>query len=117
MWGALYIRTILFVSTVLLFVNAAFVFLVDPYDIFGTPGVQFINKNKYKYQTYDRISKIYKVRRLQPEALILGSSTTDVGLRPETLNRLAGRSFNLSFAGGGVQEANLRFNSPLQTLR
>lgn len=86
-----------------------FVGLVDPYHIYGVLHAERFNATKYKVEAYERLSKIYQVRRFQPEAIILGSSVTDVGLRPDTLSKLAGKAFNLSFAGGGIREVNMAF--------
>lgn len=121
MWETRYIKVFLLSFVAVMFLSSGFVILEDPYNIFGSPKFESINRLKYRYQTYERVNKIYQVRHLQPKTIILGSSVTDVGLKPETVNQFAGRTFNLSFAGGGIQEAQLAFryaveNAPVKTV-
>ncbi|MBH61751.1 MAG: hypothetical protein CL569_04755 [Alphaproteobacteria bacterium] len=121
MWATRYIRFFLVFFSAFFLLESFFVALVDPYNIFGSAKFDLMNQKKYKYETHERINKIYMLQHLQPESLILGSSVTDVGLKPETLSRWAEKPFNLSFAGGGIQEAQLAFqfaveNAPVRTV-
>jgi len=121
MWASHYIKLFFIYFAIIFILNSGFVIFADPYNIFGSPNFKSINNLKFRYQTYERVNKIYQIRRFQPNTIILGSSVTDVGLKPQSVNRLAGKTFNLSFAGGGIQEAQLAFrfaaeNAPIETV-
>ena len=61
---------------------AAFVLLVDPYYVFGSPSVPGINVVRPFYELHVLAAKPYQVQRIKPAAVTLGSSRVEVGLDP-----------------------------------
>ena len=60
----------------------AFVIAVDPYQVFGSPALTGISDVRPFYGPHVVLAKPYQVRRLQPDAVTLGSSRAEVGLDP-----------------------------------
>jgi hypothetical protein len=61
---------------------AAFVLLVDPYYVFGSPSWPGINAVRPFYELHVLEAKPYQVQRIKPAAVALGSSRVEVGLDP-----------------------------------
>jgi hypothetical protein len=61
---------------------AGFIIVVDPYYVFGSPSWPGINRVRPLYEPHVITAKPYQVERIQPEAVILGSSRAEVGLDP-----------------------------------
>ncbi|RTE94747.1 hypothetical protein [Bradyrhizobium sp. LVM 105] len=61
---------------------SALIVLVDPYYVFGTPDIPGINVVRPRYENHVPAVKPYQVRRIKPEAIILGSSRAEVALDP-----------------------------------
>ncbi|MDP1678937.1 MAG: hypothetical protein Q8L02_02210 [Candidatus Nitrotoga sp.] len=57
--------------------------LVNPFSIFDTPAIPRFNSNKPVYVDHLRLTHVYKVERLQPECILLGTSRTGRGLAPD----------------------------------
>jgi len=102
-----YSQVLLVGTALLLFVTAAFNLVVDPFQYFGTPRVAGFNQVKSRLRFFEREVKPAIVRRLRPEAVVLGSSIADIGFDPLhlalTRNGRA-KSYNFAFAGGSWKE-------------
>jgi hypothetical protein len=61
---------------------AAFVLVVDPYYVFGSPSLPGINAVRPYYELHVLAAKPYQVQRIKPAAVALGSSRVEVGLDP-----------------------------------
>lgn len=64
------------------FLLALFNVIIDPYYVFGSPDISGINKVRPYYELHLTVTKPYQLRRLKPQAVILGSSRAEVGLDP-----------------------------------
>lgn len=56
--------------------------LIDPYDVFGTPRIADLNAFKSEAHTDTQLVKAYQIDRMRPHAVLIGSSTVDLGLDP-----------------------------------
>ncbi|MRR50482.1 MAG: hypothetical protein EG825_06145 [Rhodocyclaceae bacterium] len=97
------VRLALFVFA-LLGVIAGFDAFIDPYDVFGTPTVDGINRVKHGIRTHTRTAKAYVVRRVQPKTIILGSSRAESAFRPSHPGFTRLPVYNLAFSGAGIYE-------------
>jgi hypothetical protein len=81
--------------------------LVDPYGIYRLWQRAGINTNKPEQAFHDRLVSTHAMRRLRPDALLLGTSRTQVGLDPGSpvLSKLAERPLNVGLSGGTPYEA------------
>lgn len=81
--------------------------LVDPYGIYGLWQRPGLNANKAQQIFHDRLVRAHAVRAQRPDALLLGTSRTQVGLEPGSpvLAARAGRAVNLGLSGGSAYEA------------
>jgi len=61
---------------------AGFNWLVNPFSIFDAPAISGFNANKPDYISYLRLTHAYRVERLKPECVLLGTSRTGRGLSP-----------------------------------
>jgi len=101
---------------------AGFTAFVDPYAFLGAPRIAGLNERKFEMAEFGRIAKLREVARRRPEAIILGNSQAEGGLRSETLARLSGqRSYNLGFLGARIEETEVAFQhavrvAPLRTV-
>lgn len=62
---------------------AAICWIVDPFSIFEAPRFNGFNRNKPGYVDHLRLTHVYRVQRLQPTCIVLGTSRTGRGLRPD----------------------------------
>ena len=62
---------------------AIFNTLVDPYDVVGSIRVPGFNFVKPEAENRVRLTKPYQIGRLQPRAVIVGTSRAEIGLDPE----------------------------------
>jgi len=96
-------------------VFAGFIAVVDPYDFLGSPRITGFNASKYEMSEFGRIAKLREVGRQKPQALILGDSQAEGGLRSSTLAELTGeRAYNLGFLGARIEETKVAFGHALQ---
>ncbi len=66
----------------LMALTAASNWLVNPFSIFDSPAIHGFNANKPGYVDHLRLTHVYRVNRLQPECILLGTSRTGRGLSP-----------------------------------
>jgi len=57
--------------------------LVNPFSLFEPPEIRGINRNKPGYVDHLRLTHVYRVNRLEPDCVLLGTSRTGRGLRPD----------------------------------
>ena len=75
MWAAIVFAMLLAV--------AMFNTVVDPYDVLGSVRVPGFNFVKPEAENRVRLTKPYQISRLQPRAVIVGTSRAEIGLDPE----------------------------------
>ena len=99
-----YLGTILVLLSILAIGGTAFIYLIDPYGIFGSPLIDNVNIRKPKAGTRVRISKQYQVERIQPVTLILGNSRPEMGLNPGHIcwQKMAKPIYSLTIPGAGM---------------
>ncbi len=79
---------------------------VDPYAMYRLVEVRGLNAHKPAVYHRVRLAKAYEVRRVKPQAIILGTSRSHLGLRPthEGWQQEATRRYNLAFDGATTKE-------------
>ena len=88
---------------------AAFVLLVDPYYVFGSPSVPGINVVRPFYELHVLAAKPYQVQRIKPAAVTLGSSRVEVGLDPRHAGWADPNVFNFGLPSASSYEVMLAF--------
>ena len=88
---------------------AAVIVLVDPYYVFGTPDIPGINVVRPRYENLLPAAKPYQVRRIRPDAVILGSSRAETGLDPRHPGWTGKNVFNFGLPGATSYEVMLAF--------
>jgi hypothetical protein len=58
--------------------------LIDPYDVIGAPRITGLNAFKSEAHTNTLLTKPYQIARMHPRAVVIGSSTADLGLDPDS---------------------------------
>ena len=74
-----YLWTFVSFTTGAILVVAALNLVADPFRVFGTPRCGGLNDRIPNTSGFDRMAKPYEIRRLQPQTVILGSSTAHSG--------------------------------------
>lgn len=84
----------------------AFNAAIDPFAMYRLADIQGINRYKPAIFKRVRLLKAFEVRRVKPDAVILGTSRSHLGLRPthEAWANLGGRVYNLAFDGATTKE-------------
>ncbi|TFV38246.1 hypothetical protein E4K66_17780 [Bradyrhizobium frederickii] len=88
---------------------SALIVLVDPYYVFGTPDIPGINVVRPRYENHVPAVKPYQVRRIKPEAIILGSSRAEVALDPQHPGWSGKNVFNFGQPSATSYEVMLAF--------
>ena len=88
---------------------SALIVLVDPYYVFGTPDIPGINVVRPRYENHDPAVKPYQVRRIKPDAVILGSSRAEVALDPQHPGWNGKTVFNFGLPSATSYEVMLAF--------
>jgi hypothetical protein len=78
---------------------------LDPYALFGTPRLQGFNKVKAVIGSKQRVFETVAVLERHPEAIILGTSRSDIGLDPQHPAFAQKRSFNAAASGQPIRES------------
>jgi len=77
--------TLYFTSFVILLSSiAAFNWFIDPFAMYWSPRVSFLNQIKPESGTRTRITKAYQIKNIDPEILIVGNSRVEMGLSPKS---------------------------------
>lgn len=69
--------------TGLMALTSALNWLVNPFSIFAPPTIAHFNANKPGYVDHLRLTHVYRINRIQPECVLLGTSRTGRGLAPD----------------------------------
>jgi hypothetical protein len=85
-------------------------YLIDPYGIFSSPRIEFINRDKTQAIGQPHLAKAYLVETADPATLLIGDSRVDVGLNPTSSNWRSDFTpvFNLAIPGNSLPE-HLRY--------
>jgi hypothetical protein len=87
----------------------ALVVAVDSYYVFGSPDLPRINAVRPRYESHVPVAKPYQVRRIRPDAVILGSSRAEVGLDPRHPGWTGKSVFNFGLPSATSYEVMLAF--------
>lgn len=84
-------------------VTAALAVAIDPYAIWGTKRIAFLNAKKPAIYTHAVLAKVEQAKRAAPRTVVLGNSRMDVGIDPESRYWPSGAHpvFNLAIPGQG----------------
>ena len=99
-----YLKLLALITLLILVLAGGFNWLVDPYAVYGSPKIKNFNALKPEETTHARTSKAYLVRRLKPEAIILGTSDAEWGIDPDHPGWSYHPVFNLGIPGGNNYE-------------
>lgn len=83
---------------------ASFNGFVDPYEAFGAPLIDGVNRFKFGFNHHQRIAKTHALERLTPATVILGSSRVGSALDPEHPGFRHGPVYNLGIDATGMYE-------------
>lgn len=83
---------------------AGFNYFIDSYSLFATPRIKGINANKVDFVEHLRLSNIYAIDRVKPDALIIGTSRAGRGLSPEHPGWRDQRCYNAALPGINLYE-------------
>jgi len=99
-----YSITLLLSTLFLLFIISSFNRLIDPFWYYQDIEIEHINRVKTKVEHFERHVKPQILQRRQPQAIILGSSFSEIGLDPNNRDFTQQghlKSYNFAFAGSG----------------
>ncbi len=101
-----YLQRVLLYTVLFLLTIAGFNYYIDPYQLFDVTGQNGSFPIKPEVGKHARMIKAHKVRLLRPDAIILGSSRSEVGLDPNhpSLTDNTNSSFNLSLHSANIYE-------------
>jgi len=88
---------------------AIFVLLIDPYYVVGAPDLAGVNVVRPTYEGQVLAAKPYQVRRIKPQAVVLGSSRAEVGIDAGHPGWLGQRVFNFALPASTSYEIMLAF--------
>jgi hypothetical protein len=86
--SAAYVRTFGLTLLCLIGLIAGACAIIDPYGILGTPGIPGWTQDKLAAAHWPRLSKPYRIGMMQPATLLIGSSSINVGIDPDSLSWL-----------------------------
>ncbi len=81
--SAAYLKWLACCVALLMSLIAGFNWLVNPFSIFDAPSITGFNANKPGYVEHLRLTHSYRVSRMEPECVILGTSRAGRGLRTD----------------------------------
>ena len=82
---------------------AGFNWFINPYDIFESTAIEGVNKYKSEVERHTRLSKVYQLEKIKPEAVLLASSRGLV-VAEEMFAAEHMKGFNLSLTSGSTYE-------------
>jgi hypothetical protein len=83
--------------------------LIDPFAMFRLADIPGLNTRKPAIYHRVRLYKAYEVRRIRPEAIVLGTSRSHLGIRPSHpgWSKSVASRYNLAFDGATTKEMYL----------
>lgn len=90
--------------------------LVNPFSLFDPPAIRGLNANKPHYVEHLRLTHVYRVTRLEPECVLLGTSRAGRGLAPDHPALQALGCYNLALPAISVYEMR-RYLQHAQSVR
>ncbi len=111
-----YLRLFLIVFVTLTAAITGINYLVDPYSIFASQKIDGFSRNKVDFVEHLRLTNIYAVHRVKPDALIIGTSRTGRGLSPDHPAFKDLNCYNLALAGINLYEM-LRYIQHAQAIQ
>jgi hypothetical protein len=89
-----------------LFLIAGFNYVVDPFDIYKSAKINGFTTKKPEFFSHLRMTKAHEVYRIKPQAVALGTSTTETGIDPEHpgWSKNAFPRYNLGLSAANVYE-------------
>ncbi|BBD07551.1 hypothetical protein [Desulfovibrio ferrophilus] len=103
MWKR-YNRNVLIAIAALFLLVAAVNVIVDPLWAFGTPRIAKVNANKPIFSRFVRLGKAHIISRLKPQAVVLGSSRTELSIGPGHPHHAGKDWYNLALSGACLYE-------------
>ena len=103
-----YLSLLVGLPTLLMLATGAFSLRVDPFGLYRVfPATEGFNANKPRQKGHERMVRAADLARLAPDALILGTSRSQVGLDPEASawSGIASHPANAAFSDGSTYEA------------
>jgi hypothetical protein len=110
-----FIRLFLCYSLIPVFLAGAVNLMVDPLQLLPMSGVAGLSANKPMLRDQERLFKPYAIARLQPQAVIFGSSRSNHALDPEHRAWQGLRAYNFSVSGTNMEETRKLFEHALAT--
>jgi hypothetical protein len=110
------LRYIVIFFATAIFTIAGFVIfnlLVDPYDIFGMKKIIHFNAFKPVIASNQRVYETITLLKNKPEAIILGTSRSDIGLSPSN-PLLPSNTFNVAMSGQQIWESRKLMQAALE---
>lgn len=83
--------------------------LVNPFSIFDAPAISGFNANKTNYVSHLRLTHAYRVERLKPECVVLGTSRAGRGLSPDHPALAALNCYNVAVPAMNMYEIRRYF--------
>lgn len=111
MKGARRFLTVWIVSVLAIgFLVAAFNWLIDPYDVFGTPRLPGLSLIKPAAKNHALLAKTYQVARAHPVTVVIGSSPVHIGIDASSDEWPADMRpvYNFGIPGGYATSTSLR---------
>jgi len=96
-----YFLSVMALILLLLGIVFTFSFVIDPYGLYGNSKIIGVNNIKPVMINHARMIKAYKVNAEEPKTILLGSSTVEVGLNPDSkmLSDYPKPIYNLGLSG------------------
>lgn len=97
-----FLKTYLFLTAGALVLVAAFNAVIDPYGIFNIVEIDGLNNPKSEVQNHEKLTKAYRVTRIKPVVVALGTSRTDFGIDPRLFATGEETAYNMAMAGADI---------------
>lgn len=92
------------ISIFAILIVGIFNYFINPYDVFSTQSIKYVNQIKPQKINHERFYKAIDIIKIKPKTIILGSSTAG-SFEPENLGiNLARPIYNLKLNGASIYE-------------
>lgn len=99
-----FLKHVLFAGIAMLMACAGLHLAADPYDVFGTPKIEGLNQVKAVIGSKQRIFEAVELLRRKPQAVIFGTSRSDIGIDPNHAAFSGLTRFNAAASGQHIGE-------------